>query len=108
MGPGTRRVRDVYEQARARWPVKSGRSKAALTYHDEVDLRTGDVRARITNNVQRDGLRYSSLITTSVREGMESVPGMLLRRPLAALRRRLIRDLGPEISAAAGDDGGRS
>ena len=96
-----RGVRDVYEDAYRQWPVKSGRSKAALKFHTDIDVDSGRISARITNEVSRDGLRYSSLITTPVREGMQSILTLLIKRPLSKWRARFIAEAGPAIAAAA-------
>lgn len=88
----------VYQDALASWPVKTGKSKAAL----EQSLRVSSdrVEAHISNPVE-----YVYYIRGKA-QGGKSTWTKLVRTPMRKAGKRLVKELGPEIAKKCQRKGG--
>lgn len=75
--------------AAAKWPVRTGKSKAALTSEVRVAPDYGSIRARIA--CEADYARY--IISSKIKSGSGSAFVELLRRPTEAAGKVLAEDL---------------
>lgn len=82
---------EVFEEARASWPVKTGRSRDGLERVTTVDVGEGTIRVSIRNTVE-----YAKYIKAK-NLGGKSPFVELLRKPLV----RVARDLARELVAVA-------
>jgi hypothetical protein len=81
---------DVFNAARAEWPVKTGRSRDALEHHVTVSPDQTSVRGSITNPV-----KYARYIRAKKLDG-KSAFVELLRKPLRARAADLAEVLATE------------
>lgn len=100
--PGVREAFDrettaIYEEARRRWPVKTGRSREGLVHGIRIrTLGDGDVIEGFVGNT----VDYARYIRTSAASGSDAPHPMtdLLRRPMLQASERMIATLGPELA----------
>lgn len=104
------RERDaVYENARGRWPVKTGKSRAGLDAYNEVAIaggQTGTYKAGVRNPVEYvKWIRFAGSVQTRKVRGTSRtqffrgafVLTSLLRTPTRRAGKRLIESLGPVL-----------
>lgn len=83
----------VFDNARSRWPVKTGRSRAGLNDYTQVELggrNNGRIKVGIDNDVG-----YTRWVRLP--GGSPFAVTALLRTPMRRASRRLLERLGPEL-----------
>ena len=84
----TSETAEVHRLAVARWPVKTGRSKAGL--EQEILVSTDSVRGRIVNAVE-----YAPYVRPRWLYNTTTAWSALVQRPMRAAATRLVKALGP-------------
>ena len=94
---------ELYQDAFDAWPVKSGRSKAALTQTLTIDGDT--IRRTVLNPAKKaGGFPYVFAIRTKQQDGDENLWGLLIRKPGRKAGELLAEELGPVLAAIAEGD----
>lgn len=88
-------VRQVWQSAVARAPVKSGRFKRGLAYGMELDVAASEIKGTITSEAP-----YTRWVRAPVVAGYTSVWQGLVAAPMRRAGKRLVTRLAPEISDA--------
>lgn len=86
-----RAASDVYESARARWPVRTGRSRDGLEWVIVVAPDLSSIRASVINDVE-----YARYIKARNLQG-KSAFVELLQKPIRARTDKLVSEIGPVI-----------
>ncbi len=92
---------DLEANAVARWPVKTGRSKAALTSEVRVAPDYSNIRARVACEV--DYAKY--IVSPRIKSGSGSAFVELLKKPTEAAGKALAEELKDVMATTLGKGG---
>ncbi len=91
----TARVEPVLADARAAWPVKTGKSRAGLDLDVLVDTDREKLRVRIVNTVD-----YAIFVRPSAYFGAATAWSRLVQKPMKRIHSELADELAAEIAKA--------
>lgn len=99
-------ARIIYTDARARWPVKTGRSRDALQMRVALEAEAVEVAitdyARVPKKGGGDGPLYAHFVRSLKVPNTGRAWLELVRKPMAAARKRLAQDLAEDLARLAG------